>query len=198
MRPKESSCSHRSSTLQVGRAAVPSAIGSLRETRREPTWLQSGADTVAKDLGTWPSEQATVLVQVLQRANLTPEAKRTREGIVVTVPDDQADVAVRALADNMDAIADAARSRAEARQRRAREARGEQQRRPGTPSGQLPTERLRGIARPVALLLVGLLVLSTVARVSPVLALVGVGIGIYLLGRRTQDGDGGGYNGPLR
>jgi hypothetical protein len=76
---------------------------------------------VAKDLGTWPPEQATVLVQVLQRANLTPEAKRTRDGILVTVPDDQADVAVRALADNMDAIADAARSRAEARRRRARE-----------------------------------------------------------------------------
>jgi len=158
---------------------------------------------VAKDLGTWPPEQATVLVQVLQRANLTPDARRTREGIEVTVPDDQADTAVRTLADNMDAIADAARSRAEARRRRAQEARGGEQRRSGPRpggSGQLPTERLRGIARPIALLLVGLLVLSTVARVNPVLALIGVGVGIYLLGRRTQDGDGGpgGYGGPLR
>ena len=156
---------------------------------------------MAKDLGTWPPEQATVLVQVLQRANLTPEAKRTREGIVVTVPDDQADVAVRALADNMDTIADAARSRAEARRRRARESSGQQQGRSGASGpGQLPTERLRGIARPIAILLVGLLVLSTVARISPVLALVGVGIGIYLLGRRTQDGEGGpgGFGGPLR
>jgi hypothetical protein len=156
---------------------------------------------VAKDLGTWPPEQATVLVQVLQRANLTPDARRTREGIVVTVPDDQADVAVRALADNMDAIADAARSRAEARRRRARESRSDQQGRSGGPgAGQLPTERLRGIARPIALLLVGLLVLSTVARVSPVLALVGVGIGIYLLGRRTQEGEDGpgGYGGRFR
>jgi len=148
---------------------------------------------VAKDLGTWPPEQATVLIQVLQRASLSPEAKRTREGIVVTVPDDQADVAVRALADNMDAIADAARSRAEARRRRAREVRGDT---PGRTKGvgatQLPTERLRGMARPLAILLVGLLVLSTVARVSPVLALIGVGVGIYLLGRRTQDGDGAG------
>jgi hypothetical protein len=152
---------------------------------------------VAKDLGTWPPEQATVLVQVLQRANLTPDARRTREGIVVTVPDEQADIAVRALADNMDAIADAACSRAEARRRRAREARGAQQARSSGPaSGQLPTERLRGIARPIALLLVGLLVLSTVARVSPVLALVGVGIGIYLLGRRVQEGgDGPGGSG---
>jgi len=147
---------------------------------------------VAKDLGTWPPEQATVLVQVLQRANLTPDARRTREGIVVTVPDEQADVAVRALADNMDAIADAARSRAEARRRRSREAkvRGPRGATPG-PSTPLPTERLLGAARPIALLLVGLLVLSGVARVSPVLALVGVGVGIYLLGRRAQDGEGG-------
>ena len=155
---------------------------------------------MAKDLGTWPPEQATVLVQVLQRANLTPDAKRTREGILVTVPDGQADVAVRALADNMDAIADAARSRAEARRRRARETRTRDSRSSGpSPDGQLTSERLRGIARPIAILLVGLLVLSTVARISPVLALVGVGIGIYLLGRRAQDGDGmGGPGGPLR
>jgi biopolymer transport protein ExbB/TolQ len=147
---------------------------------------------VAKDLGTWPPEQATVLVQVLQRANLTPDARRTREGIVVTVPDAQADVAVRALADNMDTIADAARSRTEARRRRAREARTVAQQGSGRATdGQLPTERLRAMARPIALLLVGLLVLSTVARVSPVLALLGVGVGIYLLGRRVQDGEGG-------
>ena len=154
---------------------------------------------MAKDLGTWPPEQATVLVQVLQRANLTPEAQRTREGIVVTVPDHQADVAVRALADNMDAIADAARSRSEARRRRAREARSTDGRRgaggPAAGEGQLTSERMLGIARPLALLLVGLLVLSTVARVSPVLALVGVGVGIYLLGRRAQ-GDEDGFGGP--
>jgi biopolymer transport protein ExbB/TolQ len=158
-------------------------------------------DVVAKDLGTWPPEQATVLVQVLQRANLTPEAKRTRDGILVTVPDDQADVAVRALADNMDAIADAARSRAEARRRRARSADARTTRDTGR-SGESPltSERLRGAARPIAILLVGLLVLSTVARVSPLLALIGVGIGIYLLGRRVQDGqDGmGGPGGPFR
>ena len=162
---------------------------------------------MAKDLGTWPPEQATVLVQVLQRANLTPEAKRTREGILVTVPDGQADVAVRALADNMDAIADAARSRAEARRRRARE----QQPRGGRDAAsgrgpQLTSERMRGVARPIAIVLVGLLVLSTVARISPVLALLGVGSGVYLLGRRAQDGEDGmggmggmgGRGGPFR
>jgi hypothetical protein len=146
---------------------------------------------VAKDLGTWPPEQATVLVQVLQRANLTPDARRTRAGIVVTVPDEQADVAVRALAENMDAIADAARSRTEARRRRSREAGATGGRRgSGGAGGTLPTERLLGAARPIALLLVGLLVLSTVARVSPPLALLGIGVGIYLLGRRQQDGPG--------
>lgn len=155
---------------------------------------------MAKDLGTWPPEQATVLVQVLQRADLTPDARRTRAGIVVTVPDAQADVAVRALAENMDAIADAARSRAEAKQRRTREARrAERGAREGSDrpaSDRLPTERLLAAARPIALLLVALLVLGAVARVSTFLALVGVGVGVYLLGRRAQDGDGPG--GPLR
>ena len=146
---------------------------------------------MAKDLGTWPAEQATVLVQVLQRTGLTPDAKRTRAGIVVTVPDDQADVAVRALAENMDAIADAARSRTEARRRRARETRANAgaTRREGP--GTLPTERLLGAARPIVVLLIGLLVLSAVARVSPLLALLGVGVGVYLLGKR-QDGGGPG------
>jgi len=146
-------------------------------------------DAVAKDLGTWPPEQATVLVQVLQRASLTPDAKRTKAGILVTVPDEQADVAVRALADNMDAIADAARSRTEARRRRTQESRG---RSSTTPSqGRLPSERLTGAARPIAILLVSLLVLSTIARVSPLLALIGVGVAVYLLGKKAQDGMGG-------
>jgi len=167
-------------------------------TAGRPQTAAKGGGDVAKDLGTWPPEQATVLVQVLQRANLTPDAKRTKAGILVTVPDDQADVAVRALADNMDAIADAARSRTEARRRRARESR------PGTggttPDGRLPTERLVGAARPIAILLIALLTLSVVARISPLLALIGVGVGVYLLGKRAQDGDGpggmGGMGGP--
>jgi len=154
---------------------------------------------VAKDLGTWPPEQATVLVQVLQRANLTPDARRTREGIVVTVPDEQADVAVRALAENMDAIADAARSRSEARRRRERESRTSQ-RGASTQAGPgLTSERMLSLGRPLAIVLVGLLVLSTVARVSPLLGLLGVGVGLYLLGRRVQDGGGpDGRRGPLR
>jgi len=146
-------------------------------------------DAVAKDLGTWPSEQATVLVQVLQRANLTPDAKRTKGGIAVTVPDEQADVAVRALADNMDAIADAARSRTEARKRRTQETRRRDAATPG--AGRLTSERMTSAARPIAILLVSLLVLSTIARVSPLLALIGVGVAVYLLGKKAQDGMGG-------
>jgi hypothetical protein len=147
---------------------------------------------VAKDLGTWPSEQATVLVQVLQRARLNPSARRTKEGIVITVPDEEGATAMREMTDNMEAIADAARSRNEARRR----TRDERSRASGRVGGSerpaLTSERLLGAARPLVVLLVSLLVLSAVARVNAVLALIGVGIGVYLLGKRTQDGQGGG------
>ena len=135
---------------------------------------------MAVDLGTWQPSQATVLVQVLRRAGLSPDAKRTRAGILVTVPDDEGDRAHRALAANMDAIADAARSAAPTM-------------RPRRPSGAahpserpLTTERLLAAARPIALVLLGVLVLGAVGRFSPLLAIVGVGVGVYLLGRRAQ------------
>ncbi len=173
-------------TCAPGPAWTGPSVAYARPAGRGSPPAPSG-DDVAKDLGTWPPEQATVLVQVLQRAGLTPDAKRTRAGIVVTVPDHQSDVAVRTLAENMDAIADAARSRTEARRRRSGEQRTAAGRSGGP--GPLPTERLLGAARPIVLLLVGLLVLSAVARISPPLALLGVGLGVYLLGRR-QDGGG--------
>jgi hypothetical protein len=140
---------------------------------------------VAKDLGTWPPAQATVLVQVLQRARLTPDAKRTKAGIVVTVPDEQADQAVRVLADNMDAIADAARAAVPSlRAQRERARRSHPSQRP------LATERLLSIARPLSMVLLAVLVLGSVARLSPLLALAGIGAVVYLLGRRAQQ-DGG-------
>jgi hypothetical protein len=157
-------------------------------------WRQE--EHVAKDLGTWPPEQATVLVQVLQRARLNPSARRTKEGIVVTVPDEEGAIAMREMTANMEAIADAARSRTEARRRRSRDQRA---RGTGAPGGAdrptLTSERLLGAARPLVILLVSLLVLSTIARISPVLALIGVGVGVYLLGKRTQDGGAG--SGPF-
>lgn len=134
---------------------------------------------MAVDLGTWQPAQATVLVQVLRRAGLAPEAKRTRAGIVVTVPDEEGDRAHRALAANMDAIADAARAPAPTlRPRRAAGAHPSE--RP------LTTERIVATARPIAIVLVAVLVLGAVGRVSPLLAIVGVGVGVYLLGRRAQ------------
>ena len=151
---------------------------------------------MAKDLGTWPPEQATVLVQVLQHARLNPSARRTKEGIVITVPDEEGAVAMREMTDNMEAIADAARSRTEARRRRSREQRARAAGAADASGGPtLTSERLLGAARPLVILLVSLLVLSTIARVSPVLALLGVGVGVYLLGKRTQDGDGGSTGG---
>jgi hypothetical protein len=41
---------------------------------------------VAADLGTWPAEQATVLLEVLHTAGLHPEARRGRDGVHVTRP----------------------------------------------------------------------------------------------------------------
>jgi hypothetical protein len=64
---------------------------------------------VAADLGTWPAEQATVLLEVLHTAGLHPEARRGRDGVHVTVPDDEGDRAHATLVAHMDTIAKAAR-----------------------------------------------------------------------------------------
>jgi hypothetical protein len=60
---------------------------------------------VAADLGTWPAEQATVLLEVLHTAGLHPEARRSREGVHVSVPDDEGDRANATLVAQMDTIA---------------------------------------------------------------------------------------------
>lgn len=133
---------------------------------------------MAEELGTFPPAQAMVVMRALQDAGLTPEARRTRAGIVVTVPDDQSGRAQRTLADNMDAIA------------RAAVAPGVRRSRAGAGSGDgrpLATERLLSVARPLAVLLVALMVLTVVGRFQPLLAIVGVGAAIYFLGRRAQD-----------
>lgn len=144
---------------------------------------------MAADLGTWPESQATVLIQVLRRNQLNPEARRTRGGIQVTVPDDEADRATRTIAANMDAIADAARPPAPPRPR-GRRATGPA---PHPSERPLTSERILAAARPIALVLIGVLVLGAVGRLSPTLALIGVGVGVYLLGRRAQDrGEGPG------
>jgi hypothetical protein len=75
---------------------------------------------VAADLGTWPAEQATVLLEVLHTAGLHPEARRGRDGVHVTVPDDEGDRAHATLVAQMDTIAKAARPASSSRGRRLR------------------------------------------------------------------------------
>jgi hypothetical protein len=144
---------------------------------------------VAADLGPWPPEQATVLVDVLQRAGLQPEAKRTRDGIHVSVPDEQGDQAHQILVANMDVIARAARpahERGAKRRARSRPASGSDRRAqdPG-----LATDRLRSLGAPLGVLLVGLF-LAMVIRPLMLPLLVGTVAGvIYLLGKQTQRDD---------
>jgi hypothetical protein len=154
---------------------------------------------VAEDLGTWPPEQATVLLEVLGEAGLTPDAKRTREGILVTVPDEQSDEAHRQLVANMDRIARAAR------QPRGQSPRGGT-RRPRPVKGADPTPTSGGSGaggtadkamRPIGLVLLGLLVLLVVGRIYPIAAFIGLGVLVYLIGKRVQQQGGGtGGGGP--
>jgi hypothetical protein len=147
---------------------------------------------VAEDLGTWPPEQATVLVEVLQQAGLAPEAKRTREGIVVTVPDEQSDEAHRTLVANMDTIARAARPPTGAGGRRRRP-------RPSVPtrastatseSGKLGSERMLRLARPLGIVLLVLLLAAVVRQ--PFVIVLALGALVYVLGRQAQQrGEGG-------
>jgi hypothetical protein len=146
---------------------------------------------LAEDLGTWPPEQATVLVEALQQAGLTPDARRTREGIVVTVPDEQSDDAHRTLVNNMDAIARAARppTAAGGRRRRPRPAAPTRTASSSSDGGPMSSERLLRLARPVGLLLLVVLLASVVR--SPLVVMVAIAALVYWLGRQAQRrGDG--------
>jgi Flp pilus assembly protein TadB len=83
---------------------------------------------VAADLGTWPAEQATVLVEVLHASGLHPDARRARGEVHVTVPDQEGDRAHATLVAQMDTIARAAR--------------------PAKPSGPSRGRRLRAVESP--------------------------------------------------
>jgi len=147
---------------------------------------------VAEDMGTWPPEQATVLLEVLSEAGLTPEAKRTREGVLVTVPDDQSDEAHRQLVANMDRIASAARQSKGSQRpgRKAREVKGADNAEPKDQQ-QLASEKLMRIARPLGLVLVALLLFATIGRVNLLLAVAVLGVLIYVIGKRIQQQGGG-------
>lgn len=147
---------------------------------------------MAADLGTWPPEQATVLLEALQEAGLKPEARRTRDGVQVTVADDETDRAHQTLVANMDRIARAARPPAgqERPRRRARPSTTPRQRSNTAESTPLTSERLQRLARPLGLLVVGLL-LATIIRplALPIVVFTVAGV-VYLLGRQTQGEDG--------
>lgn len=149
---------------------------------------------MAEDLGTWPPEQATVLLDVLQKAGIEAKAKRTREGVVVTVQDDQADDAHRTLVSNMDAIAQAARSASPPRGRPKKAATERRGPKMPTPSASRDdASRFGSLSRPLIILIIGL-VLATLIRglMVPILVFTLAAV-IYTLGKQTQaDDDGGG------
>jgi len=151
--------------------------------------------SVAEELGTWSAEQALVLVDVLQRAGLHPAAQRVRDGVVVTVPDDEADEANRQLLNNMDAIARAATkpSAITGPKRRVRAVKGADN--PNTDPRALTSERMAKIARPVGLILIAMLLLGMLR--NPLVVLVLMGGLVYLIGKRAQR-DGGGSDDPRR
>jgi hypothetical protein len=162
---------------------------------------------VAADLGTWPAEQATVLLEVLHTAGLHPEARRGRDGVHVTVPDDEGDRAHATLVAQMDTIAKAARpggssrggrrlravedppgakrkpsARKSGRSRRDRRPSGGSARRPS--GGSSPR-----FGQPAALIGTGFLVAVILGPPTATFVLaVTFGAAVWLLGRRANDG----------
>ncbi len=141
---------------------------------------------MAEDLGSWPPEQATVLLEVLTNAGLSPRARRTRQGVVVTVDDAEADKAHRTLVENMDAIARAARRQSGT---------GQARRRPtqNAPSGEpsqrpLATQRLSALARPVGILLIGLMLAAIIPPLRLPIVIFTVAAIVYVLGRQPPAG----------
>lgn len=136
---------------------------------------------MAEDLGTWPPEQATVLFEALANAGLNPHGRRTRHGVVVTVPDDEADQAHQTLVQNMDAIARAARAAQPAPAKKLT------RRDDDVPTGRLTTERLGALARPLGILIVGMMIAAIVPPLRlPVIIFTVAGI-IYVIGRQPRD-----------
>lgn len=146
---------------------------------------------MAADLGSWPAEQATVLLEVLQQSGLHPEAHRKRDGVHVTVPDEEGDKAHTTLVQHMDTIARAARPPAGPR-RRPREPRrpGPTTRGPATPAGDRPlsSERLRRLGNPLGILLVGLLISLAVPPLRVIGPVITVAVLVYVLGKQSQRG----------
>lgn len=145
---------------------------------------------MAEDLGTWPPEQATVLVEVLQQAGITPQARRTRDGIEVTVDEKDSDQAHATLVANMDTIARAARSTpSEPRRKRPRTApTGPKQAQRDAPERQLTSQRMTRFGRPMAILLAALLLAMVLPGALRVLVLAAaVAAMVWMLGREPDE-----------
>lgn len=142
---------------------------------------------MAEDLGSWPPEQATVLIEALTKAGLSPHAKRTRQGVVVSVDDSEAAEAHRTLLDNMDAIAQAARKPASKPRRPTRTGRASSDKpRP------LASQRLTGMARPLGILLLGLIVATIAPPLRLPVIIFTVAALVYVLGRQSPEDRGDG------
>lgn len=152
---------------------------------------------MAEELGTWPPEQATVLLEVLQKAGIKPDAKRTRDGVIVTVPDEAADEAHRELVANMDAIARAARRERPkpAAGRRPRPVKGADHPSDRQRQREMASDRLKGAANPLIIAIVLIVVLALFVR-SPIVWVVLLGALVYFIGKRAQQrGDDPGRGG---
>lgn len=148
---------------------------------------------MADDLGTWPPEQARVLLDALQQAGLSPKARRTREGISVTVDDAEADQAHRTLVANMDAIAQAARAKQQPRQPKSRQP---QKSRREAPERSLTSSRLGSMSKPLLILVIGTILALAVAPLRIPILVFTIAALVYVLGKQAQDGEGSGGGGP--
>jgi hypothetical protein len=159
---------------------------------------------VAADLGTWPAEQATVLLEVLHTAGLHPEARRGRDGVHVLVPDDEGDRAHATLVAQMDTIAKAARPGGASRGRRLRAVEdppGRERKKKARPSKRRSagSERRpqrsgtkagsRRLGQPAVLLGAGFLLAVIVGPPTATFVLaVTFGALVWMLGRKAGDG----------
>ncbi len=156
---------------------------------------------MAADLGTWPAEQATVLLEVLHTAGLHPEARRGRDGVHVTVPDGEGDRAHATLVAQMDTIAKAARPSAPPRGRKLRAVedppgRAKRGRSTGKAKAKPPADRrrqrsgtssqTRRAAQPIGLLGVGFVLAVVIGPPTSTFVLaVTFGVVVWLLGKQA-------------
>lgn len=159
---------------------------------------------MAADLGTWPAEQATVLLEVLHNHGLHPDARRGRDGVHVTVPDEEGDRAHATLVAQMDTIAQAARPASAHRGRRLRAVESPEPRRRSArrgPSPSRPAKRpakrpadgrsITWLSSPFVIAAAGftLAFVAAAGGASPVFPLtVMTGALIWVLGKRAERG----------